>query len=756
MRACRAQGNNVVLPPRPNGTVLNGDATVPAVGQARVACPGAGSFMCTVTFWQETNGWTRGIEFQCCDAVTGQVVHTAPCWGPCFPATPMRVGFNGFFSGMRMGLWGVGITNAAGSGGGLAAMACPAGQVVIGVHGWFGTGMDDVQPLCRAAYVPCAAGTFATGANHCAACGAGSFSGATGATACAACGAGMFMNGTGASVCDECPPGTLASEGATGCAPCAAGTFGGACGAAGTVVVRYSASGTHETCSPDAPLDGLSAWCGVSSTTAGAGQFWLQLDAGRIVWVTSVVTQGRSSSAQWVTSFQVSHSRDGHRWTLLPPAAGNRDRNTRVTTALDGVFARFVRLLPTAWNQHPSMRAGLTVGPSRCAAGTFSTTVGASGSDACIRCAAGTFATGEGAAIGTCVPRSLASSWLFKDAENGFYYLNLPRPQSAGWHADGWGQRSFTYTRVRIHSRLSAGMTSIQLFVRAVGNAARPCDSTTLDAKYGTGPYVVDFGGFYAWSKRAGIAIDLRGSLFGLPDGTNSWITACTANSDVPVRSCSGPQTCSISFYATPGWAFFRGRLSVLNSTAFDEAVYIACALNQSDPLLQCEGHETFCAMPCAECGVGRYASVAGSTMCIGCAAGAFTVGGRASSSGDCRLCEAGTFSTGGEGCRSCGRTTFATTLGATGASECAPCRGGGAFLHSATRSCVACGGNASSYCPVGGGCVDACIACPPRTRASNNATTCVSGGCFVCPAGGYCDGSYKVRGSFAVGRVCV
>ena len=55
------------------------------------------------------------------------------------------------------------------------------------------------------------------------------------------------------------------------------------------------------------------------------------------------------------------------------------------------------------------------------------------------------------------------------------------------------------------------------------------------------------------------------------------------------------------------------------------------------------------------------------------------------------------------------------------------------------------CNSSSMYYCPVGGGCNEACLPCPLHTQPSAGATTCISGGCFVCPAGAYCDGGNTV-----------
>ncbi|XP_038060533.1 EGF-like repeat and discoidin I-like domain-containing protein 3 [Patiria miniata] len=94
---------------------------------------------------------------------------------------------------------------------------------------------------------------------------------------------------------------------------------------------------------------------------------WIQVDFGCIVIITSLITQGRGDQRdrQWVTEFQVAYSNDGQEWTNVNAEGesaptkfpGNSDRNTYVTTTFPKAFqARFLRILPTQWSVHCSMR----------------------------------------------------------------------------------------------------------------------------------------------------------------------------------------------------------------------------------------------------------------------------------------------------------------------------------------------------------------------------------------------------------------
>ncbi|XP_071959426.1 uncharacterized protein [Antedon mediterranea] len=101
--------------------------------------------------------------------------------------------------------------------------------------------------------------------------------------------------------------------------------------------------------------------------TAGAqdNNQWIQADLLEINKVTGVITQGRSHASFYVTSYKVLYTTD----ISLPlqnivdefgsEAAfpGNSDSNTQVTnTFYQSVLARFIRINPTGWSGHVSLR----------------------------------------------------------------------------------------------------------------------------------------------------------------------------------------------------------------------------------------------------------------------------------------------------------------------------------------------------------------------------------------------------------------
>ena len=79
---------------------------------------------------------------------------------------------------------------------------------------------------------------------------------------------------------------------------------------------------------------------------------------------TSVITQGRNDSPQWVSSYKVAHSLDGSVWEYVRndrnvalTYQANTDQNTRVENELPtALITRYLRLYPITYYDHPSMR----------------------------------------------------------------------------------------------------------------------------------------------------------------------------------------------------------------------------------------------------------------------------------------------------------------------------------------------------------------------------------------------------------------
>ncbi|XP_072033086.1 uncharacterized protein [Amphiura filiformis] len=105
---------------------------------------------------------------------------------------------------------------------------------------------------------------------------------------------------------------------------------------------------------------------GWSAFTNDANQ-WVQVNLLSQKEVTGVITQGRQDADEWVTRYRVQYSVDAINWqyvlaTNTQPQifVGNTDRNTAVTNFfVTSLTTQYIRINPTEWNNHISMRMEL-------------------------------------------------------------------------------------------------------------------------------------------------------------------------------------------------------------------------------------------------------------------------------------------------------------------------------------------------------------------------------------------------------------
>ncbi|XP_068717618.1 uncharacterized protein [Montipora capricornis] len=94
------------------------------------------------------------------------------------------------------------------------------------------------------------------------------------------------------------------------------------------------------------------------------GQF-IQVDIGKVVKITKVLTQGRSDSDQWVKTYWLSYSLNGGYYQAYGESSpvtltGNVDRNTVKVNILDEpIYTRFIRVHPKTFHRHISLRLEL-------------------------------------------------------------------------------------------------------------------------------------------------------------------------------------------------------------------------------------------------------------------------------------------------------------------------------------------------------------------------------------------------------------
>ena len=161
--------------------------------------------------------------------------------------------------------------------------------------------------------------------------------------------------------------------------------LGPGCGLGQATLVQdaaYAASTQWPGCGDvrtSAMLGSDTAWCS-AVTWAGQGSEngahllsndvggpYLQLDAGLVIHVAAIKTQGYPTNMAWVTKYSVSTSKDGLSWVTVNDTgtlkifSGNLDSTgEKVTWIGDAVLARYVRVYPKAWQGGSiAMRAAL-------------------------------------------------------------------------------------------------------------------------------------------------------------------------------------------------------------------------------------------------------------------------------------------------------------------------------------------------------------------------------------------------------------
>lgn len=103
------------------------------------------------------------------------------------------------------------------------------------------------------------------------------------------------------------------------------------------------------------------------SAATNTDRQWLQYDLGSVRKITGVVTKGRNGVSQFVTQYRVLYTNDTFFWQYILDANGkpklffgNVDTDSAQVNFLHPpISARYVRINPTKWVSHVSMRAEL-------------------------------------------------------------------------------------------------------------------------------------------------------------------------------------------------------------------------------------------------------------------------------------------------------------------------------------------------------------------------------------------------------------
>ncbi|KAL5011804.1 hypothetical protein ScPMuIL_010355 [Solemya velum] len=123
----------------------------------------------------------------------------------------------------------------------------------------------------------------------------------------------------------------------------------------------------------DEGSSGIGGW---SAQTCDEDQY-IQAEFPNVKNISAVATKGRAGYEQWVTAYSISYSIDGSEWLKVNNSngqtevfTGNNNTDTLVVNVLPNpVNARFIRINPTNWHKHITMRFGVkgcdTAGSSR-------------------------------------------------------------------------------------------------------------------------------------------------------------------------------------------------------------------------------------------------------------------------------------------------------------------------------------------------------------------------------------------------------
>ncbi|KAL7675532.1 hypothetical protein ACOME3_001801 [Neoechinorhynchus agilis] len=111
------------------------------------------------------------------------------------------------------------------------------------------------------------------------------------------------------------------------------------------------------------------SWCPADTISSE----WLQLDLGFMSEVSGILTQGRSGTNQFVTSYRVSFSKDAKHWQYVTDGdqdqkvfPGNTDDHSLHHNYFDNpLMTRFIRIHTVSWANYPSLRVEI-VGVQDC------------------------------------------------------------------------------------------------------------------------------------------------------------------------------------------------------------------------------------------------------------------------------------------------------------------------------------------------------------------------------------------------------
>lgn len=552
--------------------------------------------------------------------------------------------------------------------------------------------------------VDCAAGEFAanpgqafcdecpvgqynalTGQSACTDCEAGTFADTTGNTACTACAVGSYQENTGQTGCDACPAGTIAA--ATGqdhCDACDAGTY-----AAGTgndactdcPVGEFAANIGQDACDA-CPVGKYNALTGQSACTACAeGTF--------------ADTTGNIACTDCATGYYQQNTGQTACNICLPGTYAAGTGNAFCPACDPGSIA------PVPGSGECSL----------CAAGHYQQN---SGQTICNACASGTYADAEGSALCTKCP--------------------------VGEYADGTASTACTACAVGTYAPVTGQSACLACpvgrYASGTGNSeCDACPGGTYAA--GTGQTACDACPMGQYNPVTGQSACLACAAGTFADTTgNTACTACAAGYYAATTGQTACDPCNAGKY-NPS----TGQNACLTCgpgtfTADDGLAKTACSLCAVG-YIQPDSGQT----DCDPCGAGKYAPTEGSSSCLSCNAGYYSIAAASSciacapgmisnlTQTACDPCLAGTFAS-SPGSAVCTPCTKGTANDDTGQMACTPCAVGTYAANTGQTACDAC--PAGKYNPSVG--QMACLNCAPGSYTDTTGNTA----CAPCPTGEY------------------
>ena len=115
-------------------------------------------------------------------------------------------------------------------------------------------------------------------------------------------------------------------------------------------------------------LDSTNDWGSWNADTNQMPNAWMEIRLSADTNIAGVITQGRRTNDQWVTSYRIKYSTDSDLTTYYdvddrPSWNGNNDRNTKVYNYFSSTLtARYIRIYPLSYSGGTGLRAGLILG----------------------------------------------------------------------------------------------------------------------------------------------------------------------------------------------------------------------------------------------------------------------------------------------------------------------------------------------------------------------------------------------------------